>query len=173
MSSELRIAISGKSGCGNSSVSRIVSARLGLRLINFTFKDLAREKGMSFAQVCAQAELDPQYDLTIDERQVALSKAGPCVLGSRLAIWLLRDSALTVYLDAGLEVRAARIAAREGISVDEAREQTVARDKRDHDRYLKLYGYDTDTYEFAQLIIDAESLDQESIARRIIERPLA
>ena len=45
MSNNLIIAISGKSGCGNSSVSRIVAERLGLKLINYTFHDIAEGRG--------------------------------------------------------------------------------------------------------------------------------
>jgi cytidylate kinase len=37
----IKIAISGKSGCGNSTVSRIVANRLGLRLVNYTVRALA------------------------------------------------------------------------------------------------------------------------------------
>jgi cytidylate kinase len=95
------------------------------------------------------------------------------VLGSRLAIWLLRDSALTVYLEAGLEARAARIARREGVTSTAALEETAERDRRDHDRYLRLYGYDVDSYRFADLLIDAETLDQEAVASLIVERARA
>ena len=59
---DLRIAISGKSGCGNTTVSRLVASRLGLRVVNYTFKDLARDKGMSFTELIHKAEDDPQYD---------------------------------------------------------------------------------------------------------------
>jgi cytidylate kinase len=38
MQKVLRIAISGKSGCGNTTVSRMVAEKLGLRFINFTFR---------------------------------------------------------------------------------------------------------------------------------------
>ncbi|MBE3065508.1 MAG: cytidylate kinase family protein, partial [Spirochaetes bacterium] len=148
-SNDLRIAISGKSGCGNSTVSRIVAGRLGLRLVNYTFKDLARERGLSFEEVCRRAENDSEYDLTIDRMQVSLAEEGRCVLGSRLAIWLLRESALTVYLEAGLEARAARISRREGMPLAAALADTADRDRRDHDRYLRLYGYDVDSYGFA------------------------
>jgi cytidylate kinase len=168
----LRIAISGKSGCGNTTVSRLVAARLGLRLINFTFKDLARERGMSFDEICEKAEIDPQYDLTIDRRQVELAKEGGCVLGSRLAIWLLRDTAFTVYLAASPETRSARIARREGTDLPTALEKTKARDKRDHDRYLRLYRYDTDVHDFADLVVDTEAMEQEAVAERIVERAL-
>jgi cytidylate kinase len=169
----LRIAISGKSGCGNSTVSRIVANRLGLRVVNYTFKDLARDRGMSFDEVCRLAEGDPEYDLTIDRMQVSLAAEGRCVLGSRLAIWLLRDTALTVYLEVGLETRAARIARREGTPLAAAIADTEVRDRRDHDRYQRLYGYDVNSYGFAKLIIDAESLDQEAVATLIVERARA
>jgi cytidylate kinase len=164
----LRIAISGKSGCGNSTVSRIVAQRLGLRVINYTFKDLAKDRGMSFEDVCRLAETDPQYDLTIDRMQVQLADQGGCVLGSRLAIWLLRDSAFTVYLRAPLEVRAARIAKREGKDPAVALRETDDRDRRDADRYARLYGYDVDRFEFAVLVVDTETLTQEQVAQEIV-----
>jgi cytidylate kinase len=165
----VRIAISGKSGCGNSSVSRLVAQRLGLRVINYTFKDLAKDRGMSFEDVCRLAETDPQYDLTIDRMQVQLADEGGCVLGSRLAIWLLRDSAFTVYLRAPLEVRAARIAKREGKDPAVALRETDERDRHDADRYERLYGYDVDRFEFAALVVDTEAITQEQVAQEIVE----
>jgi CMP/dCMP kinase len=166
---ELRIAISGKSGCGNTTVSRLVAEKLGLRVINYTFKNLARDSGMSFEELALKAETDPQYDHTIDRMQVDLARMGGCVLGSRLAIWLLRDSALTVYLKASLEVRAARIGRREGGGDPAAvLARTAARDKRDHDRYQRLYGYDIDRFDFASLIVDTNNLNQEEVAALIV-----
>jgi CMP/dCMP kinase len=166
----LRVAISGKSGCGNTTVSRLVAAALGLQVVNYTFKNIAQERNMSFEQVCLLAETDPQYDLAVDRRQVQLADGGGCVLGSRLAIWLLKDSAFTVYLEAPLPVRAGRIALREGKPREEALRETDERDRRDHDRYARLYGYNVDSYGFAALVVDAEHNDQESVARQIVER---
>jgi cytidylate kinase len=165
----LRVAISGKSGCGNSTVSRLVAAQLGLSVVNYTFKNLAREVGKTFEEICILAETDPQYDHTIDRMQVKLAEEGGCVLGSRLAIWLLRDTAFTVYLKASLEVRAGRIAVREGKPVAKALRETEARDHRDHDRYARLYGYDVDANDFAALIVDAEIHNQDEVAREIVE----
>jgi CMP/dCMP kinase len=166
----LRIAISGKSGCGNSTVSRLVAARLGLSVINYTFKNLAHDRGMSFEEVCVLAETDPQYDLTIDRMQVQLAVEGSCVLGSRLAIWLLRDTAFTVYLEAPLAVRAARIAHREGKDPETALRETDERDRRDRERYRRLYSYDVDRWDFASLVVDAGTLDQEQVTERIVQR---
>jgi cytidylate kinase len=138
-------------------------------VVNYTFKDLARERGITFEEICVLAETDPQYDRTIDRMQVKLAQEGECVLGSRLAIWLLRDIAFTVYLHAPLELRAARIARREGKELAKATRETEARDKRDHDRYARLYGYDVNNYQFAALVVDAGSLGQDEVAREIVE----
>jgi CMP/dCMP kinase len=166
---DLLIAVSSKSGCGNSTVSRIVAGRLGLRLVNYTFHDMARERGVSFEEVCRQAEQDPSYDRALDSRQVELARAGRCVLASRLAIWLLRGEAdLTVYLTARLEVRAERIARREGIAVEEAYQNTLERDARDRRRYISLYGIDVDSYGHAGLVVDTEQGDQDYVAGRIL-----
>ena len=114
MSSEVRIAVSGKSGCGNTTVSRLLAERLGVRLINYTFHDMAKERGIPFEQLCLLAENDSQYDRYLDRRQVELALEGSCVLASRLAIWLLERADLKVYLYAAAKVRARRIARREG-----------------------------------------------------------
>jgi CMP/dCMP kinase len=166
---KLTIAISGKSGCGNSTVSRLVAGLLGLRVVNYTFKDLARDRGLTFDELARRAESDPQYDLTIDKMQVKLAEEGGCVLGSRLAIWLLRDSAFTVYLDAPLAVRAARIAQREGKDPATALRETAERDTRDHDRYARLYGYEVNDFSFASLVVETESIEADEVARRIVE----
>ncbi len=165
---DLRIAISGKSGCGNSTVSKLVAEKLGLRVINYTFKNLARDSGMTFEELAQKAERDPQYDLKIDRMQIELASEGGCVLGSRLAIWLLRDTALTVYLTASVETRAGRIARREGSNYESALARTAARDRRDHDRYARLYGYDVDRYDFAALVVDTEKINQDEVTDRIV-----
>jgi cytidylate kinase len=169
MSNEVRIAVSGKSGCGNTTVSRILAERLDVRLINYTFHDMAAERGISFEQLCLLAETDNQYDRHLDRRQVELAMEGSCVLASRLAIWLLKEADLTVYLYASAEVRARRIAKREGIPWKQSLQDLEARDTRDRNRYLKLYGIDIDEYGFADLIVDTERGDQFYVVEQIIE----
>ena len=169
MSNRPTIAISGKSGCGNSTVSRIVSERLGLTLINYTFKSIAIDRGISFEEVCRLAEQDDSYDRLVDERQVRLAADGECVLGSRLAIWLIENADYKVYLNASLEVRSRRIYEREGGELASVVKETEARDARDRDRYLRLYEIDIDRFEFADLTIDADTPSQYEIAEQIIE----
>ncbi|UCF98196.1 MAG: cytidylate kinase family protein [Spirochaetaceae bacterium] len=169
MSSDVRIAVSGKSGCGNTTVSRILAERLGIRLINYTFHDMAKERGITFEQLCLLAETDSQYDRHLDRRQVELAMDGSCVLASRLAIWLLEQADLKVYLHASAEVRGKRIAQREGIPWRRSVIDIEARDSRDRNRYLKLYDIDIDEYGFADLIVDTELGDQYYVVEKIID----
>ena len=170
MSNNLKIAISGKSGCGNSTVSALVAERTGLVLINYTFKSIAAELGVAFAEVCRFAETDTSYDHRVDEKQIELANASPCVLGSRLAVWLLENADLKVYLEAEPATRAQRIQKREGGEYNEILEKTIERDRRDRARYLKLYKIDIDNYDFVDLIIDTELKTPEQIAEVIISR---
>lgn len=159
------VAISGKSGCGNSTVSRILAERLGCRLINYTFRAMADERGISFEEMLRLANADPRYalDRALDSRQVELAREGDCVIGSRLAIWLLPDAALRIYLGGSLDVRAARIHAREGDTLAEKRAFTAERDRSDHERYLKIYGIDNDDLSVADLVINTELWQTDAI----------
>lgn len=162
------IAISGKSGCGNSTVSRILSERLGRRLVNYTFHTMAEEMGVPFERLLEMAKVDTSYDKRLDDRQVALAHEGDCIVGSRLAIWLVRDAGLKVYLHAPTEVRAERVHKREGGALEDVLAFTRKRDIADRERYLALYGIDNDRYDFADLVINAERLSAERIADIII-----
>lgn len=176
MSNELTIAISGKSGCGNTVVSKMLAQRLSLKHINYTFHDMAREQGLTFETIMENAETDSHFDLSLDKTQMRLAKGGNCVLGSRLAIWFLVNAQVKVYLDGSLPVRAKRIAQRENKDVKVALHETEERDRKDHDRFYKLYGIDNNKYNFADLIVDTERGDQyyvtDTIVRHIEQRGL-
>ncbi len=167
----LRIAISGKSGCGNTTVSKLVADTLGLRFINFTFRNLAAERGITLEEVLSLAQEDEYWDNEVDRRQVELARQdGGCVLGSRLAIWMLPEADLKVYLQASLPVRARRIQKREGGDLKDIMHKTQVRDSQDHERYLKLYGIDNDRYEFVDLVIDTDNRTPAEIVEIILER---
>jgi CMP/dCMP kinase len=152
------VAISGKSGCGNTTVCRLLAEKLGVQLINYTFRRMAVDRGISFEAMLALANGDPDYsfDRALDTKQVELARSGDCVIGSRLAIWLLPDAALRVYLAGSLEVRAARIHEREGALFSEKLAFTRERDESDHRRYKLIYGIDNDDLSAADLVINTE-----------------
>jgi cytidylate kinase len=211
----LRIAISGKSGCGNTTVSRLTAEALGLRFVNFTFRNLAQEQGLELVDLLGLAAKDDAWDREVDSRQIALARGGVaaaggpntevsgatcgasaegadaaasgvvggiasgvaavceaagCVLGSRLAIWMLPEADIKVYLKARPETRTKRIIRREGGTLEEVAAFTAERDRQDRERYLRIYNIDNDDYAFADLIIDTDDIAPEEIVRLIAEK---
>ena len=163
------IAISGKSGCGNTTVSTKLAERLGLTLINYTFRNLAADTGKDFKEVCQAAKSDFSYDRYIDSHQVELARKGNCVLGSRLAIWMVDFADLKVFLEASIETRANRILKREGGTFQQRYDETAARDESDTGRYKALYGIDNNQHDFADMIIDTGLYTPDQIVELIAE----
>jgi cytidylate kinase len=169
--SETKIAISGKSGCGNTTVSRLIAEALELRFINFTFRNLAAEKGKDLKEILALAASDDSWDREVDSRQVEMAREkGGCVLGSRLAIWMLPEADLKVFLTAKPETRAKRVQNREGGNLEKIAAFTAERDKQDSERYLRIYNINNNDYSFADIVIDTDELSPVTIMELIIEK---
>jgi cytidylate kinase len=171
MKKDIKIAISGRSGCGNTTVSNMVAEILDLQFINFTFRNLAKERGLDLKTVLDLASKDDAWDREVDTRQVTLAReSGGCVLGSRLAIWMLEEADLKVYLHAHAHIRAQRIVNRESGNLAEVAAFTQERDRQDHERYLRIYNIDTEKYDFADLIIDTNEILPQEIVAMIISK---
>jgi cytidylate kinase len=164
----LRIAVSGKSGCGNTTVSGLLAKTLGIRLVNYTFRSIAKETGLSLGEIIEQAKTDFSFDRRVDARQVELAMEGSCVLGSRLAIWMLKEADFRVYLHAEHAVRAKRIHEREGGVLDEIHHFTAIRDAEDSRRYRELYAIDNDDTQIADLVVDTTKHDPVAIVALIV-----
>ncbi|MCL2139403.1 MAG: cytidylate kinase family protein [Treponema sp.] len=170
MKKNIKIAISGKSGCGNTTISKNVAHRLGLNFINFTFRSLALEKGKDLKEILEMAAIDDSIDKELDMRQVQLAQeSNGCVIGSRLAIWILKEADLKVYLYASDKTRAERIVNREGGDLESVAAFTAERDRQDNNRYKRIYNIDNDNYQFADLIIDTDNLRPDEIEQIIID----
>ena len=167
----MRIAISSKSGCGNTTVSTLLSEKLGYPMVNFTFRQMAQERGVDFWTFCRMAEDDYDIDRELDRRQVEMAmEQKDCILASRLAIWMLKEADLKVYLTATAETRAKRVYTREGGSLEERYKETVRRDENDTNRYNTIYGIDNSKpEECADLIIATDDKTPDEIVSLIIQ----
>ena len=167
----MRIAISSKSGCGNTTVSTLLSEKLGYPMVNFTFRQMAQERGVDFWTFCRMAEDDYDIDRELDRRQVEMAmEQKDCILASRLAIWMLKEADLKVYLTATAETRAKRVYTREGGSLKERYKETVRRDENDTNRYKTIYGIDNSKpEEYADLIIATDDKTPDEIVSLIIQ----
>lgn len=166
---ELRIAISGKSGCGNTTVSTLLAKKLNIDIINFTFRQLAVEKNISLAQVIESAKTSDWWDKEVDTRQVALAQKQSCVLASRLAIWMLKEADFKVYLLASDDERASRILKREGGDLEKIKAFTKMRDSEDTRRYKELYNIDNTDHSCADFVVDTANYMPEQIVDLILD----
>lgn len=166
----MRIAISGKSGCGNTSICTQVSQKLNYKLINFTFRNLAKEKNMDFWELCEKACETDEIDIELDQRQVKMAMAEKdCVLGSRLAIWMLKEADVKIYLLASTDTRINRIFKREGGSLVDKERETKKRDESDTNRYKRIYNIDNNDTSVADLVIDTDDKSIDQITSIIID----
>lgn len=140
------ITMSGPPGSGTSTAAAELADRLDLEHVSGgdIFRDLAAERGMTVESFNELAESNDRIDRELDERlRRRAIDDDDLVLESRLAGWMAGDHAtLRFWLDAPVQVRAARIADREGWSTAEAEERTATREESERRRYAEYYGID-------------------------------
>ena len=163
----MRIAISGHSGCGNTTATTNVGNLLKLKIINFTFRDLAKDLGKPFEEIHAEATTHLIYDYLTDLTLIRYSlKNENVAVGTRLAAWLM-DAELRIWLHAPLETRAARINKRESeksFSYEQTLYKTLKRDAQNKKRYLMLYGIDIEDHSDFDVTINTEKLTAEQVS---------
>ena len=94
-------------------------------------------------------------------------------MDGRLQPWLLQKHGipcLKVLIEAPLDVRAERIAGREGKSVRQARKEIRDRERSERTRYAKIYGIDIRERSVFDLVVDSADLTPDAVVSRIAER---
>lgn len=140
------LTVSGPPGSGKSTAATGLAEALGYEHVSGgdVFRELAAERGLSLSEFNALAEEDDAIDRDLDRRLRELAaEREDLVLESRLAGWMAGEHAdLRIWLNAPIEVRAARIADREDKPVEQAKEETLTRAESEALRYEEYYGID-------------------------------
>jgi CMP/dCMP kinase len=147
-----------------------VGRTLDLKVVNYTFRDLAADIGVSFEEIHDRSQQNRTFDYLTDLNQIRLSLQPKVVVGSRLAAWLV-NADLRVWLQASLEERAKRIFRREvgkGLTYESVLYRTLQRDEQNRKRYLQLYGLDSNDRSDFDIIINTEKLTAEQVSSLII-----
>ena len=169
------ITISGLPGSGTTTVSRLVASALHLDRVpgGEVFRELAAESGMSLAEFGEHAQHHPEIDRELDDRLTARAREGSCVIESRLAGWLATRAgvvAVRVWVDCDDEVRAARVAERDGTTAEQALGDNADRAALEHARYLAVHGIDLDDRSAYDLVLDSTSTSAQTLADQVVER---
>jgi CMP/dCMP kinase len=169
----LLVTVSGPPGSGTTTTGEHVAARLELDLVpgGEVFRAMAVERGMSLPVFGRYATDHPEVDVELDARLALRARAGSVVLESRLAGWIAHNeklAAVTAWIDCDPEIRARRVAEREGVDVARARADNDERQLVERARYLALYGIDMADLAIYDLVLDSGVLRPDELADQIV-----
>lgn len=172
----MRIAISGPPGSGKTTVTTLVAKKLDYDfiLVGQIFRQMALERRMDLGTFGRLAEEDETLDRELDLRMLALAKANEnIVLEGRLAGTILKINKVHVfaaYVTAAEDVRAQRIAQREGKRAEDVLKEMRIRERSETKRYFAYYGIDPSDKSIYDLWVDSTNLSAEKIADMIVEK---
>lgn len=163
------VCISGLSGSGKNTAGDLLAKKLGLRHVQFTFKDEAAARGISLMELQKLANENPSLDKEFDERLVHEAQKGNCVVTTWLGPWMIKNADVRIWLYADNKTRAKRISSRDKMSFDEAYTHSAARDADNVRRYKKYYGIDINDMGVFDIQINSGKFDPEEIVALITQ----
>jgi cytidylate kinase len=166
------ITISGPPASGTSTVAKLLADTLDYDLVNGgdIFRQMAKDRGVTLAELTEMSEKDPSIDKSLDDRlkeRIADHAEGDSDTGliaeSRLAGWHGRgDADITVYLTAPRQVRLHRAEDR-----TESLEEFKIRETSERERYKEFYGVDYTDRDHYDIVINTELTGANRIAKSL------
>ncbi len=140
------------------------------------FRQIAKERGYSLEEFSVKAKDLPNIDLEIDERTKAEGKIDNTVVDAQLAAHFTPKNTdpdspkiLKICITASPEVRWKRVAKRDGVTVEEAKKETLIREQMERERFSSLYGIDIDDMSVYDIIISSDTLSKEYVYNLVKE----
>ncbi len=170
------ICISGMAGTGKSTLAKKIAQKYHLKYFSGgdALKALAQEQGYN-ASVEGWWESpegltflnkrlsDPQFDKKVDNKLLEYAQEGNVLLDSWTMPWILKGG-FKIWLQASIEKRAARVAIRDKMSLEQAFKVLDEKEARTKAIYKDLYGFllGEDLAPF-DLILDTDNLTAQEV----------
>ena len=163
-------------GTGKSTLTKKLAAKYGLQCYSGgdALKELAKAEGYDVSRrgwwespeglnFLNERASDPKFDKAVDAELFKCAQQGNVILDSWTMPWLLKEG-FKIWLMASIEKRAARVAERDKITVDEAFKLLDQKEARTKAIYKELYGFALGE-DFApfDLILDTDNLNAEEV----------
>jgi len=175
------IIVSGMPAVGKTTVSKIVSKTLGLKLVGGgdVLKEMAREEGYlpggedwwdsgEGIRFLGERRRRPGFDKEVDRRLLAKAMKGDVVITSYPLPWLSKHG-LKVWLSGSVESRSRRMAKRDKMDEKLARRVLAVRDSENYKLYRKIYriefGRDLSPFD---LVVDTDSIEEARVAEIVL-----
>jgi cytidylate kinase len=176
---KITIAVSGMPGAGSSTVAKLLAKRL--KLEHFSSGDFVKGvaakalKGKKVPETeralkMWQGDLQTaEFNKKVDDMMIERAEEGNVVIDGKLAVHFLKDIAdLKIWLKCPMEIRAQRVAERDGIPLEKAISITRQKEAAERSSFKKFYGFDTFEQEAdSDLSIDTSKLTPGEIVDKI------
>ena len=159
--------MSGDPGSGKSTIGKMLAKKLKYKRYNMgeIFRDVAKKKGMTLHELHEELKKgNGDLDKEVDDYQKKLGQEKDNFLIEGRTSFHFIPHSLKIFLSVDLKIAAERIfkemqsknKRNEGkfSSAEEVYKNTIARIKKDNDRYKKLYGLKYDDKSHYDIVID-------------------
>jgi len=109
-----------------------------------------------------------EFHLAIDDLQKKLAQKGNFIIEGKLAIHMISNADLKIWLKADLNERARRVSRRDSLDFQKAKEKVLLRDKTEREEWIRIYNFDSwDQEKEANLVIDTTNKSEKEILNLI------
>lgn len=172
-----KISITGDLGSGKSAVSRLLSEKLGFRIVSTGLiqRDIAAKYGMTTLELNEYTKTHPEIDDEIDNTVTQLQeKEESLIFDSRLA-WHFAPKTFKIFLTVDPDEAAKRIfndkrKSENYQSIHEAKEKILARRKSELVRFKGYYNIDYSDLKNYDCVVDTTNVKPEEVCELVIDR---
>lgn len=166
-----KITIFGLAGTGTSSVTKELALRLNFQSLSSgdVFRAKARELGLTLNEFEVLAKTDTKYDIELDTMIEKYGKENDnFIVESRLPWYFIPDS-IKLKLQCDFKERVKRVAGRDMMDFEKAKQETEEREAIAAERYRKLYGIENmSADEHFELVLDTTNTSVPLIVETIL-----
>lgn len=170
------IVISGMPVTGSSTTARNLSKKLGLRSFSagdffksHSLEKTETKKALSFLDT--KEGSSTAFHNALDEKVSDECRKGDVVVDTKLGVRLSKGHYdYSVWIKAGFNVRAARVAKRDSIPIEQAKAELREKESKERKLWKQIYGFDYFSQEDeADLVVDNSNIGPDKVVEIIME----